>query len=182
MSDKDLPFILLRIFTIFFPVFSFCFFCVNSTNPWVITPVEIVTKTEFPANCIDGDGVTRTHLHNWTSSAGACDRRVCYEGALETIKWQINYDCPEQIEFLDTVNCEYVLDSTLTFPQCCPYLVCSNISATTTTLAPCSDRSPTFACEYWKNQTNCTDNSNSLLHDLFNFTLGNCDLTCGYCT
>lgn len=182
MSDKDLPFILVRIFSIFFAVLSFGFLCVNSTNPWILRPVEVASKTVFPADCVDGDGNTRSHLQNWTSSSGSCDRRVCYEGMLETLKWQINYDCVGEHELPDAINCEFVSETALTFPHCCPYLVCNNVSATTTTPAPCSDRSPQKACEYWRNQTNCADSDDSLLTVLYNFTVENCALTCGFCT
>lgn len=155
--------------------------CIN-INPWKLTPVEIVSKVEFPADCVDSDGVTRSHLENWTSSDGSCDLRVCYMGELETTRWQINYDCPAEIDFLDTPNCYYSSDSGEEFPYCCSYLVCDITSATTTTLAPCADRSPAFSCEFWKNFTNCTDSNDDLLHDMYNYTLENCALTCGYCT
>ncbi|KAL4236825.1 hypothetical protein ACF0H5_005212 [Mactra antiquata] len=153
-----------------------------NTNPWLLQEVMIASKVDFPGDCIDIYGVTRGHLENWTSAEGSCDRRMCYMGALETIKWQINYDCPDQLEnLLDNGNCFYQSDTELDFPFCCPYLVCNNATIETTTVPACYDESPTVTCEFWRNLTDCAPDPNSLNPLLYNLTVEFCRLTCGFC-
>ncbi|XP_052242639.1 uncharacterized protein LOC127852728 [Dreissena polymorpha] len=166
--------------------------CVYSTNHTLnfnyrlLFENYVVSKMEFPANCTDGNNVMRAHGDVWTTTAGSCDRRICYENKRSNRRWQINQDCPPHIDYLDRINCAYRSDSTQTFPKCCPYLYCQNREPENTTVPDpspddCVDRSPTTACMYWKLKSNCTYSADDLVQRLYNFTVGYCKFTCGFC-
>ncbi|XP_052777383.1 uncharacterized protein LOC128214784 isoform X1 [Mya arenaria] len=186
--SKDLPRLsgetldLWRWFTVFILIIS-----VNIVigNNYYVNQQFIVSKLEYPSNCTDADSVPRKHGENWTSSAGSCDVRICQD--VEILKWQINHDCPPEIDFLDVDNCYYKGNSSLQFPACCPILYCTPRDDENVTTAPdiqvgaCVDLSPVAACTFWKEMSNCSDSSDGLIQRLYNFTVEFCMATCGFC-
>ena len=45
-----------------------------------------------PTDCIDSDGNTRSHLEEWTTTTGSCDRHICYSTSLENKRWKVSHE------------------------------------------------------------------------------------------
>ncbi|RUS76238.1 hypothetical protein EGW08_016011 [Elysia chlorotica] len=137
----------------------------------------IVSKELITGACVDNTGVERADLAEWTSSAGACDKVVCH--VEPSGNYTVTHDCRprEPYENPDSVNCEWISNSSATYPDCCPELSCSTATPLST-IDPllCYDLASTFACGFWYNITGgCNDTSAFM----YNVSQVYCRDTCG---
>ncbi|KAK3782494.1 hypothetical protein RRG08_061725 [Elysia crispata] len=139
----------------------------------------IVSKELLTGACVDNVGVQRADLANWTSSAGACDMVVCH--VEPSGNYTVTHNCRprEPYENPDSVNCEWISNSSATYPDCCSELSCGTATPLST-IDPllCYDLSSAFACGFWYNITNgCNDTSAFM----YNISQVYCRDTCGLC-
>ncbi|XP_064626528.1 uncharacterized protein LOC135487096 isoform X2 [Lineus longissimus] len=76
---------------------------------------SVLTKEEATKDC-------GAHLYEWYTG---CSKSVCFKAT--SVDYIIHHECrpvvPEY-EVPDTTNCAVVSNSSLTFPDCCPYVQC----------------------------------------------------------
>lgn len=139
----------------------------------------IVAKELLSGVCVDNLGAERGDLEQWTSTAGACDLVVCH--VEPSGNYTVTHTCRprEPYENPDSVNCEWVSNTTATYPDCCPELSCGT-SLPLSTVDPllCYDLASTFACEFWYNITKGCNDTTAFM---YNTSQVYCRDTCGLC-
>ncbi|GFO18880.1 hypothetical protein PoB_004538500 [Plakobranchus ocellatus] len=79
----------------------------------------------------------------------------------------------------DSENCEWVSNSSATYPDCCPMLSCATATPLTT-IDPllCYDLASTFACGFWYNITAGCNETSAFMYNVSQIY---CRNTCGLC-
>ncbi|XP_048761788.2 uncharacterized protein LOC125670589 isoform X2 [Ostrea edulis] len=162
---------------LFFVLLHCQFICSSNST------IAIKQSMPLTSDCVDNNGAAVGHEATWPTSTGSCDKNKCFHGTL--MKFIITYSCPslKTGENPDTTNCLETSNSGLSFPGCCPTLIC-NSSVPLTTLAPtaCYDLSSDFACSVWSNMTDgCQSGTDGYGDRIYNYTTVFCRKTCRFC-
>ncbi|CAH1775321.1 unnamed protein product [Owenia fusiformis] len=154
-----------------------CFITSTLINSDALNYIVFKEKLGEGTGCTDGTGAERTHLDEWSTASGSCDRYICFHGV--AANFVISHTCQELgvNENPDTTNCEETADTAQAFPGCCPVLECSDREPVVAPTFPaCYDISSNYSCTIWNVLGGCSSTSN-----LYNFTSEFCQLTCGFC-
>ncbi|ESP01266.1 hypothetical protein LOTGIDRAFT_230633 [Lottia gigantea] len=149
--------------------------CTPTTESRVVSKIKVLT-----GNCVDSSGTIVPDGGSWTSSAGVCDKNICYHAPFGIYTIQERCRPLGPTENPDNLNCQTVSETIQPFPSCCPKLECDERNPLTT-MSPsaCIDMATPFSCEFWKNETSgCQSGINEVL---YNYAKDYCQKTCGLC-